>query len=175
MEVAHEPMKKEAVRIVGIPAAVFGHVRAVDGDTPKVSGTRIRLLRFDVSESEQSCRPGGRGQSCGYEATRTDGPALSPVKSLTGTAMAESRRFAASPGWNSSRGWSQRMGRSSESLQSSKTSDSFNYGGDATRTAGSIPHSPPQRRTATQTASNHTPLLRNSAPETACCDDGRIS
>ena len=42
-----------------------------DAAMSPVSGARIRLPGSDASERAQSCRPGGREQSCGYETTRT--------------------------------------------------------------------------------------------------------
>jgi endonuclease YncB( thermonuclease family) len=50
-------------------ATLAGRGEAVDGDTLKISGTRIRLLGLDAVELDQSCHRAGEEWSCGRRAT----------------------------------------------------------------------------------------------------------
>jgi len=59
------------VRIIRVGTALSGSARAIDGDTLRLGGVRIRLHGIDAPESAQSCRVGSRFWACGREATRT--------------------------------------------------------------------------------------------------------
>ena len=51
------------------PASTFsGRAEAIDGDTLRIGGTRIRLLGLDAVELDQSCRRAGEEWSCGRQA-----------------------------------------------------------------------------------------------------------
>jgi endonuclease YncB( thermonuclease family) len=52
------------------PIQLEGHGSAVDGDTLRLGGERIRLVGIDAPESRQTCRDGnGQNWSCGRAAT----------------------------------------------------------------------------------------------------------
>lgn len=62
------------------PATLSGRAIAVDGDTLRIAGTRIRLIGLDAVELDQTCTdPDGTEWPCGEDARRF-------LNELTGTA-----------------------------------------------------------------------------------------
>ena len=54
---------------VGVGADVTGSARVTDGDSIKISNTRVRLHGIDAPERNQSCQKNGRTWRCGSAAT----------------------------------------------------------------------------------------------------------
>jgi endonuclease YncB( thermonuclease family) len=66
------------IGVVAVVVALFeppaptltGQASAIDGDTLRLSGERVRLAAVDAVEMDQVCtEPGGREWPCGYAAT----------------------------------------------------------------------------------------------------------
>lgn len=65
-----------AIALIAAVAALFvppaptltGRAQAVDGDTLRIGGTRVRLLGLDAVELDQPCRRVGEDWSCGRDA-----------------------------------------------------------------------------------------------------------
>jgi endonuclease YncB( thermonuclease family) len=62
---------KSPVRQPSLPApqTISGIPKITDGDTIRISGTRIRLHGIDAPEAEQTCTADGKEWRCGREAT----------------------------------------------------------------------------------------------------------